>query len=121
MSGPHLGKVSRDKLPPLVQKSGRKIEKTALKGEKASCFHTSCGECRFQTLRNFNDSREMGTTQRAPGAEENVDNGADETVQWTLTDRLNSVPDIASFDPQTVFSAVARLDNRDLAEARGRR
>lgn len=46
-------------------------------------------------------------------AEENVDNGADETVQWTLTDHLNSVPDIASFDPQTVFSVVAKLDNPD--------
>ncbi|WP_347245726.1 hypothetical protein [Thermogutta sp.] len=53
-------------------------------------------------------------------AEENVDNGADETVQWTLTDHLSTVRDIAKFDPQTVFSVVARLDNPDWAEARGR-
>ena len=31
-------------------------------------------------------------------AEENVDNGADETVQWTLTDHLNTVRDIAKYD-----------------------
>jgi RHS repeat-associated protein len=32
-------------------------------------------------------------------AEENVDKGADETVQWTLTDHLNTVRDIAKYDP----------------------
>ncbi|MEJ5341555.1 MAG: RHS repeat-associated core domain-containing protein [Thermogutta sp.] len=31
-------------------------------------------------------------------AEENVDNGSDETVQWTLTDHLNTVRDIAKYD-----------------------
>ena len=31
--------------------------------------------------------------------EEEVDNGADETVQWTLTDHLNTVRDIARYDP----------------------
>ena len=32
-------------------------------------------------------------------AEEAVDNGADETVQWTLTHHLHTVPDIAKYDP----------------------
>jgi len=39
-------------------------------------------------------------------AEENVDNGADETVQWTVTDHLNTVRDIAKFDPQTGATTV---------------
>jgi hypothetical protein len=36
-------------------------------------------------------------------AEENVDNGTDETVQWTLTDHLKTVRDIASIEAKTVF------------------
>ncbi|MEJ5312501.1 MAG: RHS repeat-associated core domain-containing protein [Anaerolineae bacterium] len=39
-------------------------------------------------------------------AEENVDNGADETVQWTLTDHLNTVRDIAKYDSQTGATTV---------------
>jgi len=39
-------------------------------------------------------------------AEENVDNGSDETVQWTLTDRLNTVRDIAKYDPGSDITTV---------------
>jgi|GEM_PF-2755729 RHS repeat-associated protein len=39
-------------------------------------------------------------------AEENVDNGADETVQWTLTDHLNTVRDIAKYDPGSDMTTV---------------
>ncbi|MBC7351271.1 MAG: hypothetical protein H5U08_02850 [Thermogutta sp.] len=39
-------------------------------------------------------------------AEENVDNGADETVQWTLTDHLNTVRDIAKYDPGSNMTTV---------------
>ena len=38
--------------------------------------------------------------------EENVDNGADETVQWTLTDHLNTVRDIAKYDPGSDMTTV---------------
>ncbi|GIX01347.1 MAG: hypothetical protein KatS3mg112_0284 [Thermogutta sp.] len=39
-------------------------------------------------------------------AEENVDNGADETVQWTLTDHLNTVRDIAKYDSGSDMTTV---------------
>jgi RHS repeat-associated protein len=39
-------------------------------------------------------------------AEEAVNGGADETVQWTLTDHLNTVRDIAKYDPQTGATTV---------------
>ncbi|MEJ5343195.1 MAG: RHS repeat-associated core domain-containing protein [Thermogutta sp.] len=39
-------------------------------------------------------------------AEDNVDNGADETVQWTLTDHLNTVRDIAKYNSQTGVTTV---------------
>ena len=39
-------------------------------------------------------------------AEENVDNGADETVQWTLTDHLNTVRDIAKYNPGSDMTTV---------------
>ncbi len=39
-------------------------------------------------------------------AEEAVNGGADETVQWTLTDHLNTVRDIAKYDSQTDTTAV---------------
>ncbi|GAB6188118.1 RHS repeat-associated core domain-containing protein [Thermopirellula anaerolimosa] len=39
-------------------------------------------------------------------AEENVDNGANETVQWTLTDHLNTVRDIAKYNSQTGVTTV---------------
>ncbi|GIX02899.1 MAG: hypothetical protein KatS3mg112_1836 [Thermogutta sp.] len=38
--------------------------------------------------------------------EENVDNGADETVQWTLTDHLNTVRDIAKYDSGSDMTTV---------------
>ncbi len=39
-------------------------------------------------------------------AEEAVNGGADETVQWTLTDHLNTVRDIAKYDSQPDTTAV---------------
>ncbi len=39
-------------------------------------------------------------------AEEAVDGGTDDLVQWTLTDHLNTVRDIARFDPQTGATTV---------------
>ncbi len=39
-------------------------------------------------------------------AEENVDNGADETVQWTVTDHLNTVRDIAKYDSGSDMTTV---------------
>jgi len=39
-------------------------------------------------------------------AEEAVNGGADETVQWTLTDHLNTVRDIAKYDSQTDTTTV---------------
>jgi len=39
-------------------------------------------------------------------AEENVDNGADETVQWTLTDHLNTVRDIAKYNSGSDMTTV---------------
>jgi len=39
-------------------------------------------------------------------AEEAVNGGADETVQWTLTDHLNTVRDIAKYDSQTGVTTV---------------
>ncbi|GIX02455.1 MAG: hypothetical protein KatS3mg112_1392 [Thermogutta sp.] len=39
-------------------------------------------------------------------AEENVDNGTDETVQWTLTDHLNTVRDIAKYDSGSDMTTV---------------
>jgi len=39
-------------------------------------------------------------------AEEAVDGGADETVQWTLTDHLNTVRDIAKYDPGSDMTTV---------------
>ncbi|WP_157732174.1 RHS repeat domain-containing protein [Thermogutta terrifontis] len=39
-------------------------------------------------------------------AEENVDNRADETVQWTLTDHLNTVRDIAKYDSGSDMTTV---------------
>ncbi len=39
-------------------------------------------------------------------AEEAVNGGADETVQWTLTDHLNTVRDIAKYDSQTDVTTV---------------
>ena len=39
-------------------------------------------------------------------AEEEVDGGTDDMVQWTLTDHLNTVRDIARYDPQTGATTV---------------
>jgi len=39
-------------------------------------------------------------------AEENVDNGSDETVQWTLTDHLNTVRDIAKYSSGSDMTTV---------------
>ena len=39
-------------------------------------------------------------------AEENGDNGSDETVQWTLTDHLNTVRDIAKYDSGSDMTTV---------------
>gem|GEM_PF-1073831 len=39
-------------------------------------------------------------------AEENVDNGSDETVQWTLTDHLNTIRDIAKYDSGSDMTTV---------------
>jgi len=39
-------------------------------------------------------------------AEEAVDNGSDETVQWTLTDHVNTVRDIAKYDPDDDMTTV---------------
>ncbi|GIX01682.1 MAG: hypothetical protein KatS3mg112_0619 [Thermogutta sp.] len=39
-------------------------------------------------------------------AEEAVDGGTADLVQWTLTDHLNTVRDIARFDPQTGATTV---------------
>jgi RHS repeat-associated protein len=39
-------------------------------------------------------------------AEEAVDGGTDDLVQWTLTDHLNTVRDIAKYDPQTGVTTV---------------
>jgi len=39
-------------------------------------------------------------------AEKYVDNGADETVQWTLTDHLNTLRDIAKYDPGSDMTTV---------------
>ena len=50
-------------------------------------------------------------------AEEAVNGGADETVQWTLTDHLNTVRDIAKYDSQTDTTAVV---NHLVCDAFGR-
>ncbi|MGB9588567.1 MAG: RHS repeat-associated core domain-containing protein, partial [Armatimonadota bacterium] len=39
-------------------------------------------------------------------AEENVDNGSNETVQWTLTDHLNTVRDIAKYNSGSDMTTV---------------
>jgi hypothetical protein len=60
-------------------------------------------------------------------AEGNVDNGADETAQWTLTDHLNTVRDIAKHDPGSdmttvvnhlIYDALGRVtsENKNLSE-----
>jgi hypothetical protein len=51
-------------------------------------------------------------------ADEAVDGGTADLVQWTLTDHLNTVRDIASIEPKTVFGGVPSVGNRGLAEAR---
>lgn len=50
-------------------------------------------------------------------AEEAVNGGADETVQWTLTDHLNTVRDIAKYDSQTDTTTVV---NHPVYDAFGR-